>query len=241
MNMNKYKYDISFVVPVYNELQNLKPLTARIITVVAELDYNCQLVYVDDGSQDGSSEQIDQLAKKHPNLKALHFTENNGQTAAFLAGFRSSEAKYIATLDADLQIDPADVKKLIPYLKDYDMVIGIRSKRNDSWVKKISSLIANRARNLITAEEITDTGCPLKIFRSEVQANFYPFQGMHRFYPTLAKMTGYQVKEVEVNHHQRQHGSSKYGINNRLWCGILDTIAVRWMKNRIINYQLEEE
>jgi glycosyltransferase involved in cell wall biosynthesis len=237
--MKKNKYDFSIIVPVYNELKNLSPLTESIIGELSSKNLNYQIIYVDDGSQDGSSKKIDKLASEIELLSVLHFKENNGQTAAFLAGFKKAEGKYIITLDADLQVKPDDIFKLIPYLEEYDMVVGKRVNRNDGIVKKISSFIGNAVRNFITGEEITDTGCPLKIFKNEIHKDFYPFNGMHRFYPTLARINKYSVKEVPVNHYPRKYGESKYGINNRMWRGLLDTLVMRWMKKRIINYTIK--
>jgi glycosyltransferase involved in cell wall biosynthesis len=239
--MKKNKYDFSIVVPVYNELKNLSPLTESIIEELGSENLDYQIIYVDDGSQDGSSKKIDELASEIEILSAVHFKENNGQTAAFLAGFREAEGEYIITLDADLQVRPEDVFKMLPYLKEYDMVVGKRVNRNDGIVKKISSLVANGVRNFITGEEITDTGCPLKIFKNEIHKEFYPFKGMHRFYPTLARMNKYRVKEVAVNHYPRKYGESKYGVNNRMWRGLLDTLVMRWMKKRIINYTIKRD
>jgi glycosyltransferase involved in cell wall biosynthesis len=194
--MDDYKYDFSFIVPVYNELKNLDLLTQRILEVMEGKNYNYEIIYVDDGSNDGSSRKMDALAAEVDQLKPLHFAENNGQSAAFLAGFKAASAKHIVTLDADLQVDPEDLFKLIPYLDTYDMVVGVRENRNDTLKKKISSVIANRARNFITDESISDTGCPLKVFKNEIHRCFYPFSGMHRFYPTLAKITIILLKKL---------------------------------------------
>ncbi|PTW02240.1 MULTISPECIES: glycosyltransferase family 2 protein [Halanaerobium] len=239
--MQNYKYDFSIVVPIYNEIKNLSPLTDSIINELNEQEYNYQIIYVDDGSQDGSSQKIDLLQEKINRLSAIHFTKNNGQTAAFLAGFKEAEGEYIITLDADLQVSPADIPKLIPFLNDYDMVIGMRTNRNDGLIKKISSVVGNGVRNFITGEKITDTGCPLKVFKNEIHKEFYPFKGMHRFYPTLARINGYEVKQVPVNHYPRKYGQSKYGINNRMWRGLFDTLVMRWMKKRIINYNIKRD
>lgn len=236
--MQNYKYDFSVVVPVYNELENLSYLTNSITKELDNKNLDYQIIYVDDGSQDGSSKKIDELVVENKQLSALHFKENNGQTAAFLAGFKKAEGKYIITLDADLQVKPDDIFNLLPYLEKYDMVVGKRVNRNDGIVKKISSFIGNSVRNFITGEEITDTGCPLKIFKNEIHKDFYPFNGMHRFYPTLARINKYTVKEVPVDHYPRKYGKSKYGINNRMWRGLLDTLVMRWMKKRIINYTM---
>lgn len=239
--MENFSYDLSIVVPIFNELNNLDPLTNRISEVLKDREFNYQIIYVDDGSTDGSNEKINNLSKKIDNLFSIHFVENNGQSAAFFAGFEKAEGKYIVTLDADLQVDPEDMFKLIPHLDEYDIVIGMRSDRNDGLKKKVSSLIGNGVRNFITGEEVADTGCPLKVFKKEVSRCFYPFEGMHRFYPTLARINGYKVKEIPVSHYPRKYGNSKYGIKNRIWKGLFDTFAVSWMKKRIINYRIREE
>ena len=134
-----------------------------------------------------------------------------------------------------------DILKLIPYSKDYDVVCGIRATREDGWVKKLSSKIGNGVRNRLTHENISDTGCPLKLFKNEVVKSFYLFEGMHRFLPTLAKMNGFTVIEVPVAHFPRQFGISKYGIGNRMWKGLKDALAVRWMQQRKISYQFKDD
>ncbi len=239
--MDQFKYEISVVVPVFNEYENLRPLTDRIQEVMKDKEYKYEIIYVDDGSTDGSSRLMDELAKECAILKVFHFSQNNGQSAAFYAGFKEAQGKFIATMDADLQVDPADLFLLIPFINKYDMVVGLRSKREDNIVKKISSQVANGVRNWLTNENIQDTGCPLKLLRSEVVESIYPFKGMHRFLPTLARMDGFKVKEVPISHFPRKFGQSKYGINNRLWRGLLDTLVIRWMQKRKIYYNFEDD
>nr|WP_255361527.1 MULTISPECIES: glycosyltransferase family 2 protein [unclassified Candidatus Frackibacter] len=239
--MKEYEVELSVVAPVYNEYDNLIPLTDRIREVLEDEIDSFEIVYVDDGSTDGSSELLDELAARYEEVKVYHFTENNGQTAAFAAAFEKATGRLVATLDADLQVDPADILKLLPRSEDHDVVCGIREDRQDTWVKKLSSKIANGVRNRLTHEDIVDTGCPLKLFKQEVVKEYYLFEGMHRFFPTLAKLNGYKVAEVPVNHFSRRHGESKYGINNRLWKGLIDTLAVRWMQKRNIDYTIKEE
>lgn len=233
--------ELSVVVPVYNEYENLLDLTEKIINALTGRIKPFEIIYVDDGSTDGSSELLDQLADNYRQVRVIHFTANNGQTAAFAAGFERAQGKLIATLDADLQVDPVDILKFLPYIRDYDLVVGIRVNRRDNFIKKISSRIGNGVRNWLTNEDIKDTGCPLKLFKREVVQDLELFDGMHRFFPTLAKMKGYKVTEVPVDHYPRKHGQSKYGISNRMWRGLLDTLAVRWMKKRKISYQIKEE
>jgi len=233
--------ELSLVIPVYNEKDNLALLTEKIFAVLKGKVDSFEIIYIDDGSTDGSSEILNELASRFEVIKVYHFTQNNGQTAAFSAGFAKAVGKLVIAMDADLQVDPADILKLIPYSKDYDVVCGIRAKREDSWVKKISSKIGNGVRNWLTHESISDTGCPLKLFKNEVVKSFYLFEGMHRFLPTLAKMNGFTVIEVPVAHYPRQHGYSKYGIGNRMWKGLKDALAVRWMQQRKISYMFKSE
>ncbi len=233
--------EISMVIPVYNERDNLVPLTGKILDVLKGKIDTFEIIYIDDGSNDGSSEILNELALQFDVIKVYHFTKNNGQTAAFAAGFAKATGKLVVAMDADLQVDPEDIFKLIPYSKDYDVVCGIRTKREDGWIKKISSKIGNGIRNWLTHESISDTGCPLKLFKNEVVKSFYLFEGMHRFLPTLAKMNGFTVIEVPVAHYPRRYGHSKYGIGNRMWKGLKDALAVRWMQQRKINYWFKED
>ncbi len=143
-------------------------------------------------------------------------------------------------MDADLQNDPHDIPLLLDKITSYDVVCGWRANRQDSLVRKISSRIANKIRNWLSDEQIKDVGCSLKAFRRECLQNFYYFKGMHRFFPTLIKMEGCSVTEVKVNHRPRRFGEAKYGIGNRAFRGLIDLLAVRWMKKRHLNYEVKE-
>ena len=154
--------------------------------------------------------------------------------------FRAAKGEVIVTMDADIQNDPKDIPLLLEALKENDVACGWRWQRNDPGIKKISSKIANGVRNWLNKEEIHDTGCSLKAFRREVIMRFKLFNGMHRFFPTLAKMEGFRVTEVKVNHRQRQFGKTKYGVWNRIFRALSDAFAVRWMQKRALRYQLEE-
>lgn len=239
--MSKYSVELSVVAPVYNEHDNLIPLTVKIKDALNGKISSYEIIYIDDGSTDGSSELLDKLAAEHQEIKVYHFTKNNGQTAAFAAAFEKAEGRLVATMDADLQVDPADIFKLLPKIDEYDLVCGVRADRQDTIIKMISSLIGNGVRNWLTHEEIKDTGCPLKLFKNGVVKSLYLFEGMHRFFPTLAKMYGYRVTQVTVSHYPRQYGKSKYGIANRIWKGLKDTLAVRWMQRRKLNYKIKGE
>lgn len=224
---------ISLVAPVYNELENLEPLLDRVTEVMSGLD-PWELILVDDGSQDGSTELIQKLSERDQRVRPVVFPENRGQTAAIAAGFGAVRAPLVATLDADMQNDPVDLPKMVELLGDHDSVVGYRLKRNDNFVRRMSSKIANGIRNWLSKDSIRDTGCSLKVFRTEAIRTIPMFTGMHRFLPTLLRMHGYSVIEHPVSHHPRTRGESKYGVWNRALPALRDLFAVRWMRSRVI-------
>jgi dolichol-phosphate mannosyltransferase len=237
--------DLSVVVPVFNEEENL-PILAREIEAALDgqsldgrkLDY--EVVWVDDHSTDRSFEVLRELAAK-PRHRLLRNRRNRGQSSALVAGFRAARGAVVVTLDADLQNDPADIPRLLRELEGCDLVCGIRTERHDSWLRKVSSRISNRVRDAVIHDGITDTGCSLKAYRREFLRHLPAFDGMHRFLPALARMEGARVREVPVSHRPRIHGESKYGIHNRLWRGIVDLTGVRWLQKRWIDSHLAEE
>ena len=233
---------ISVVVPIKDERDNLLALTAQLIKVLEGREESTtapfEIIYVDDGSTDGSSEILDRLAVDHPPVRVLHFDRNYGQSAGFDAGFKRSSGALVVTMDGDLQNDPQDIGVLLNYAKDYDLVCGWRTERHDTITRKISSRVANAVRNAVTGDRVHDTGCSLKVFRRPVVDRLQLFNGMHRFFPALALMHGFTVTEVPVRHHPRTHGISKYGVGNRLFKGLYDLFAVRWMQTRVLRYRL---
>lgn len=230
--------EFSIVLPVYNEEENLETLAVGIVNAMNSVNKSYEVILVDDGSTDGSKEVLKKICDQYPGFRALVFQENCGQTAAFDAGFRNAKGKVIITMDADLQYDPWDIPSLLKKLDEYDAVCGYRANRADTRVKRISSIIANYVRNKLSDESIRDVGCSLKAFKKECLDNVKLFEGMHRFFPTLIKMEGYKVVEVPVNHFPRKHGYSKYSIHNRIFKSFRDLLAVRWMKNRYLNYKI---
>jgi dolichol-phosphate mannosyltransferase len=233
--------EVSLVIPVFNEEENLRPLAAEIRGVLEPAGLDYEVVWVDDGSTDASPAVLRELAAAEPRLRVVRLHRNSGQSAALDAGFRHARGGVVVTLDADLQNDPADIPRLLAELAGWDLVCGVRVRRQDDWVRRVSSRIANGVRNRLTHESITDVGCTLKAFRAELLPGIPMFTGMHRFLPTLARLQGARVKEVAVNHRPRLHGMAKYGIGNRLWRALADLFAVRWMQKRWIDRRLAEE
>jgi dolichol-phosphate mannosyltransferase len=231
---------ISVVVPVYNEEENLPVLIVELMKVLEGLGCSCEIIFVDDGSSDGSFGILREMASRSPSLRVLRFRENRGLSTALVAGMREARGEKIITLDSDLQNDPADIPKLLEYLDRYDMATGWRQKREDSWLKKISSKIGNTVRNWLSGENIQDSACTLRAFKKECIKEIPVFNGMHRFLSTLVKMEGYRIIEVPVSHHPRKFGKSKYNIRNRMVRSFIDLLAVRWMKHRAIRYDIEE-
>ena len=227
---------LSLVVPVKDEEDNLAPLYEEI---AATLDrWRWELILVDDGSNDGSWEIVKRLAATDPRVRGLRLDANHGQTAAFLAGFEAAQASVIVTLDADLQNHPGDIPTLVSALADADMAIGCRVGRADSLVRRVSSRLANRVRARTLGDGISDIGCSLKAFGPEAVAAVPPFEGMHRFFPVLARMQGLKVVEIPVSHRPRAGGRSKYGIRNRALRTLVDLFAVRWMLKRRLAFRV---
>ena len=235
---------ISVVIPIKDERDNLLALTDQLLKVLQGREESkrapFEIIYVDDGSTDGSSDLLDRVVAQHQTVTVLHFDRNYGQSAGFDAGFKRSRGALVVTMDGDLQNDPEDIGTLLPYAKEYDLVCGWRTERHDTMMRKISSRVANAVRSAVTGDRVHDTGCSLKVFRRRVIDRLQLFNGMHRFFPAMALMHGFTVTEVPVRHHPRRHGTSKYGVGNRLFEGIYDLVAVRWMQSRVLRYRLKE-
>lgn len=235
--------DLSIVIPVYNEAENLPILWQELREVLDSLGLAAEVVFVDDGSQDASAEIIRGFRQTDERARLVRLKANAGETAATDAGFKAARGRWVVTMDADLQNDPHDIPKLLACLDAWDAATGWRVNRHagDSVVRVVSSRVANRIRNAISEETIRDSGCTFRAFRRECLRELVLYRGFHRFIPTLLKMRGYRVVEVPVNHRPRRFGTSKYGIGNRAFVALADLFAVRWMKTRLLRYQIAED
>ncbi len=235
--------DLSVVIPVYNEEENLPELWAELRSVLEPLGLAFEVVLVDDGSRDRSAELIRGFREADPRVRLVRLKANAGETAATDAGFKAARGRWVVTMDADLQNDPRDIPTLLSQLDRWDAVTGWRVTRGDgdSVVRRVSSRVANRARNWISDESIQDSGCTFRAFRRECLRGLVLYRGFHRFIPTLLRMRGYRVIEVPVRNRPRRFGRSKYGVLNRVFVATADLLVVRWMKNRMLRYEVAED
>ncbi len=233
-------YFLTIIVPVYNEAGNIRRAETELGVFLQTARQPSCVLFVDDGSADGSGELIREVCARQPHFYYIVFAENGGLSAAIKAGIDYSCSEYVGYIDADLQTSPDDFRLLLEHIEEYEMVTGIRSARKDGFVKKLSSRIANGFRRAMTGDGIEDTGCPLKIIRSDYAKRIPFFTGMHRFLPALVQLQHGRVKQVPVRHFPRVSGQSKYHLWNRLAGPFIDCLAYRWMKKRYIRYRIAE-
>ena len=235
--------DLSIVVPVFDEEASLPPLWAELREVLERLGLAFEVVFVDDGSRDRSAEIIRGFREADPRVRLVRLKENGGETAATDAGFKAARGRRIVVMDADLQNDPRDIPMLLSHLDHWDAATGWRVQRaqGDGLVRRASSRIANQFRNWVSDESIHDSGCTFRAFRRECLRGLVLYRGLHRFIPTLLKMRGYRVIEVPVRHRPRRFGRSKYGVLNRAVVAFADLLAIRWMKARLLRYEVVED
>jgi len=238
---NDDRIELSLVIPAYNEEQSIEACVREADKVLSRLGMPYEILVVDDGSTDGTFDRLRMLKKSILALRAVGFKEHRGQTTAMAAGFERARGDVAVTMDADMQNDPADIPRLLEKMNEWDVVCGVRERRRDNFVKKASSAVANSVRNSLTHESVRDVGCTLRAYRAGYLRRIKLFEGMHRFLPTLLKLEGARVVEVPVSHRARTRGASKYGIANRLFKGLCDLSAVRWMRSRYIRYEVKEE
>lgn len=232
--------EFTIVVPVFNEQNNMSALEEKLSAFVAESLLDTCVLFVNDCSTDQSLERIIEICSRQKHFYYLSLAKNAGLSAALKAGIDATKTTFVGYIDADLQTTPEDFHLLMPYIEEYELVMGIRVKRDDSFVKRASSKVANGFRRFMTNDGVSDTGCPLKIMRTDYAKRIPFFNGMHRFLPALIQLQKGSVKQVPVRHFPRVAGKSKFNLGNRLVAPFIDCFAYRWMKKRYLNFQIAE-
>lgn len=234
--------ELSVIIPVKDESESVLVLAAEIESAMGELSLPWECLWIDDGSTDATARLLTELAGRPGSPhRLLRHARCFGQSAAMATGFRQARGGILVTLDGDGQNDPASIPALVRTLlaEEADVVNGWRQQRQDNLIRKLSSRLANGFRNRLTREQVRDVGCALRAMRKECVAQVPVFRGMHRFLPTLIRMAGHtKILELPVHHRPRTRGKTKYGVWNRLWVGIGDTLAVRWMQRRMVYPEL---
>lgn len=229
--------DLAIVIPVLNEAENIPALLEEVDAALGSPG-GYDIVVVDDGSSDATAAVLEDCRDRYPQLQVVRHAASRGQSAAILSGVNVAGRSWIATLDGDGQNDPADIPRLYDIIRRAPapvwLVNGYRRQRRDSWLKRLSSRVANRVRGFVLGDRTPDTGCGLKVFRRSMFMELPRFDHMHRFLPALVQMQGGEVVSVEVEHRQRRHGQSKYGVHNRLWVGLVDLFGVFWLQRRVL-------
>jgi glycosyltransferase involved in cell wall biosynthesis len=233
---------LSLVVPIYNEQESIPALLAAVEKAFSGLGKPWEMVCVDDGSKDSSPAMLAEAKASRPWMRVLRLVPNSGQSAAFEAGFAAARGEVIATIDADLQNDPGEIPRLLPYLEQADMVSGWRAKRNDPPHRVFQTKIANGIRNWVSGENppINDSASSLKVYKAKCVKGMKLWKGAHRFFPALVRMRGFTCVEVPVSHHPRAAGVSKYNSWGRALKAGVDLLGVRWMKSRYLRYEARE-
>ncbi len=233
-------FELTVIIPVYNEEDNLERVYLRMNEFMKSAVKKTKVLFVNDGSKDGSLAKIKEICTRSASFTYCSFDRNYGLSAAIKAGFDHSDTTWTGYIDADLQTSPDDFNILLGLTDKYDLITGVRSNRKDSFVKNLSSLIANGIRRAFTHDGMDDTGCPLKIIRTDMAKRIPMFNGLHRFLPAMILLQNGRIFQVPVQHFPRVAGKSKYNLWNRLFGPLMDCFAYLWMKRKYINYSIEE-
>ncbi|PCI08688.1 MAG: dolichol-phosphate mannosyltransferase [Flavobacteriaceae bacterium] len=234
-------YDFTIIVPVYNEEDNLDRVEKELSDYIKIATKKTKILFVNDGSIDQSQVIIERICNENSDFSFISFKENRGLSAAISAGFKNTTTKLVGYIDSDLQTDPKDFNLLLEQIPEYDLVTGVRSNRKDSFVKNMSSTIANGIRRSFTNDGMDDTGCPLKVIKTEFASKIPMFKGLHRFLPAMILLQDGKIKQIPVSHFPRIAGEAKYGLWNRLVGPLVDCFAYLWMKKKYINYNIEKQ
>ncbi|MDD8042544.1 MAG: glycosyltransferase family 2 protein [Verrucomicrobiota bacterium] len=232
---------LSIIAPAYNESECLPSLVESLMENLKPLKRPFEIILVNDGSSDDTEAVIRSLSKTYPEVRGINHNNNYGQSAAIASGLRAAQGGIIATTDADMQNPPLEIPRLLAHLTPgVDAVCGVRTHRRDILIRRLASSIGNGFRNIVTGVPVQDAGCGLRVFYRGLTTELPVFNGLHRFLSTVLKLQGFSLKEVPISHNPRIAGHSKYGINNRLWRGLADCIAMRWYAKRVIPARREE-
>jgi len=224
--------EIAIVVPVFNEEENILRLADEIEAAMRKVPRSYQLVFVDDTSTDSTPQRISEAMQRDARVHGLRHERNAGQSAALWTGIQATRSPILVTLDGDCQNDPTDLPQLLAALDGCDFVCGVRCKRQDNWLRRVSTRVARWARRTALKVDFCDTGCAFRAFKRSALEGVFPFNGLHRFLPVLVHANGGRTKEVPICHRPRVAGQSKYGLWNRLWRGIYDLFAIAWYQKR---------
>ena len=232
---------LTILVPVYNEEECIRPLVTMLDDFLTEPGLDTAILFINDGSTDNSARLIEDICRNDHRYSCLTLSRNYGLSTALKAGIDRCNTTFIGYIDADLQIDPSDFHKLIPYAQHYDLVTGYRLGRKDTVTKRLSSVIANAFKRWLLNSDIIDTGCPLKLIRTRIAQQMPFFNGMHRFIPDMVLLLGGVVKQVPIAHYSRFAGQSKFSLRNRFLGPVADALAFRWMQKKFIRYTVRSE
>ncbi|GAB5400476.1 MAG: glycosyltransferase [Aureisphaera sp.] len=234
-------YEFTIIVPVYNEEDNLERVEKELLAYTKIAAKKTGILFVNDGSKDNSQVLIESICQRHPEFNFIQFEENRGLSAAIKAGFDHVDSELLGYIDSDLQTAPSDFNLLLEHIGEYDLVTGVRSNRKDSFVKNMSSKIANGIRRAFTHDGMDDTGCPLKVIKTDFAKRIPMFKGLHRFLPAMILLQNGKVLQVPVQHFPRIAGTAKFGLWNRLLGPLMDCFAYLWMKKKYINYRVKNK
>lgn len=234
-------YRFTIIVPVYNEEDNLERVERELLEYTTIAKVSTKILFVNDGSKDKSQEIIETICARNDAFQFICFEKNRGLSAAIKAGFDYVDTELLGYIDSDLQTAPSDFNILLDYIGDYDLVTGVRSNRKDSFVKNMSSKIANGIRRTFTNDGMDDTGCPLKVIKTEYAKRIPMFKGLHRFLPAMILLQEGKIIQVPVQHFPRMAGTANFGLWNRLVGPLMDCFAYLWMKKKYINYTVSKK
>lgn len=234
-------YDFTIIVPVYNEEENLERVEKELLAYTKIATKKTSILFVNDGSKDNSQTLIAAICDRNEAFHFLLFNENRGLSAAIKAGFDHAESEWVGYIDSDLQTAPEDFNLLLQHTDNYELITGVRANRKDSFVKNMSSKIANGIRRAFTHDGMDDTGCPLKVIKTDYAKRIPMFKGLHRFLPAMILLQHGRVLQVPVQHFPRIAGTAKFGLWNRLLGPLMDCFAYLWMKKKYINYDVKEK